>query len=242
MATLKEKVFSRITNDFQVMTIETFTQLELLSKMMDDNQDEQLYESIRNNELIIDSLEVKIRTEVINMIVLYTPRASNLRMIIAYYDMASYLERISDLVLNIANFIQRANIRGPLFLDFKAQLQLMLNTAVLMAKNALKAFTESQPELARDVIELDDKVDSLFYQITQELPKQYCNRQLSEQEMTAILTISSIAYNIERIGDHSTNIAEAAVFLIQGRNISHLDHQNDADLLLKQLGDKGICD
>lgn len=242
MATLKEKVFSRITNDFQVMTIETFTQLELLSKMMDDNQDEQLYESIRNNELIIDSLEVKIRTEVINTIVLYTPRASNLRMIISYYDMASYLERISDLVLNIANFLKRANIEDPIFLDFKPDLRLMLDTAVLMAKNALKAFTESEPEIAKDVIELDDKVDSLFYRITQELPKQYCNRQLSEQEMTDILTISSIAYNIERIGDHSTNIAEAAVYLIQGRSIAHLDHQNDADALLKQLGDREISD
>ncbi|MGL5790204.1 MAG: PhoU domain-containing protein, partial [Bacteroidales bacterium] len=64
---------------------------------------------------------------------------------------------------------------------------------------------------------------------------QYFNKQLSEQEITDILIINSIAYNIERIGDHSTNIAEAAVYLIQGRNISHLDHQNEADELLKKL-------
>lgn len=242
MATLKEKVFSRITNDFQVLTIETFAQLELLSKMMDDNHDEQLYESIRNNELIIDSLEVKIRTEVINSIVLYTPRATNLRMIISYYDMTAYLERIGDLVLNIANFLKRANLEDPIYIHFREDLRLMLETVVLMAQNALKAFTESEPGMAKDVIELDDKVDSLFYRISQELPKLYCNRELTEQEITDILIINSIAYNIERIGDHSTNIAEAAVYLIQGRNISHLDHQNDADVLLKQLGDREISD
>lgn len=235
MPTLKEKVFSRITNDFQVMTIETFAQLDLLSKMMDNNQDEQLFTTIRNNELIIDSLEVKIRTEVINTIVLYTPRATNLRMIISYYDMTSYLERISDLVLNVANFLRRANIQDPIFIHFSSDLKLMLETVVLMAKNALKAFTESEPEMAKDVIELDDKVDSLFYRISQELPKQYFDKQLSEQEITDILIINSIAYNIERIGDHSTNIAEAAVYLIQGRNISHLGHQNEADELLKKL-------
>lgn len=235
MPTLKEKVFSRITNDFQVMTIEAFTQLDLLSKMMDNNQDETLYNSISNNELIIDSLEVKIRTEVINTIVLYTPRATNLRMIISYYDMTAYLERIGDLVLNIANFLKRANLKDPIFIHFREDLKLMLDTVVLMAKNALKAFTESEPEMAKDVIELDDKVDSLFYRISQELPKLYNNKQLSEQEITDVLIINSIAYNIERIGDHSTNIAEAAVYLIQGRNISHLDHQNEADELLKKL-------
>lgn len=235
MPTLKEKVFSRITNDFQVMTIEAFTQLDLLSKMMDNNQDETLYNSISNNELIIDSLEVKIRTEVINTIVLYTPRATNLRMIISYYDMTAYLERIGDLVLNIANFLKRANLKDPIFIHFREDLKLMLDTVVLMAKNALKAFTESEPEMAKDVIELDDKVDSLFYRISQELPKLYNNKQLSEQEITDILIINSIAYNIERIGDHSTNIAEAAVYLIQGRNISHLDHQNEADEFLKKL-------
>lgn len=235
MPTLKEKVFSRITNDFQVMTIEAFTQLDLLSKMMDNNQDETLYNSISNNELIIDSLEVKIRTEVINTIVLYTPRATNLRMIISYYDMTAYLERIGDLVLNIANFLKRANLKDPIFIHFSSDLKLMLETVILMAKNALKAFTESEPEMAKDVIELDDKVDSLFYRISQELPKLYNNKQLSEQEITDILIINSIAYNIERIGDHSTNIAEAAVYLIQGRNISHLDHQNEADELLKKL-------
>ncbi|MGL5788622.1 MAG: phosphate signaling complex PhoU family protein, partial [Bacteroidales bacterium] len=199
MPTLKEKVFSRITNDFQVMTIETFAQLDLLRKMMDNNLDEQLYTTIQNNELIIDSLEVKIRTEVINTIVLYTPRATNLRMIISYYDMTAYLERIGDLVLNIANFLKRANIQDPIFIYFKEDLNLMLETVVLMAKNALKAFTESEPEMAKDVIELDDKVDSLFYRISQELPKQYFNKQLSEQEITDILIINSIAYNIERI-------------------------------------------
>ncbi|MGL4805261.1 MAG: phosphate signaling complex PhoU family protein, partial [Bacteroidales bacterium] len=155
--------------------------------------------------------------------------------IISYYDMTAYLERIGDLVLNIANFLKRANIQDPIFIHFKEDLNLMLETVVLMAKNALKAFTESEPEMAKDVIELDDKVDSLFYRISQELPKQYFNKQLSEQEITDILIINSIAYNIERIGDHSTNIAEAAVYLIQGRNISHLDHQNEADELLKKL-------
>ncbi|MGL5787967.1 MAG: phosphate signaling complex protein PhoU [Bacteroidales bacterium] len=232
MMTLKEKVFSKITNDFQVMTIEVFSQLEMIREMMDDNTNEDVYTTIKNNELIIDSLEVKIRSEVINTIVLYTPRATNLRIIIAYYDMTAYLERIGDLSLNIANFLKQADIHNELFNAFKDKLRQMLDIVVSMAKNAIKAFTDSEPELARNVIEMDDEVDRHFYEIGQELPKMYASRQLLEQELTDILAINAISYNIERIGDHSTNIAESAVYLIQGRNIQHLDHQDTADSLL----------
>ena len=230
--TLKEKVFSKITNDFQVMTIEVFSQLEMVREMMDDNTNENTYTTIKNNELIIDSLEVKIRSEVINTIVLYTPRATNLRIIIAYYDMTAYLERIGDLSLNIANFLKQADIHNELFSAFKTKLRQMLDIVVSMAKNAIKAFTDSEPELARNVIEMDDEVDRHFHEIGEDLPRLYASRQLLQQELTDILAINAISYNIERIGDHSTNIAESAVYLIQGRNIQHLDHQDTADSLL----------
>ena len=101
MPTLKEKVFSRITEDFQVLAKIVIRQLNLTKQLMDDNHKEEIYTEINNNERIIDSIEVKIRNEVINMIVLYSPRATNLRMIISYYDMTAYLERIGDLILNV---------------------------------------------------------------------------------------------------------------------------------------------
>ena len=82
MPTLKEKVFSRITEDFQVLAKIVIRQLNLTKQLMDDNHKEEIYTEINNNERIIDSIEVKIRNEVINMIVLYSPRATNLRMII----------------------------------------------------------------------------------------------------------------------------------------------------------------
>ena len=103
MPTLKEKVFSRITEDFQVLAKIVIRQLNLTKQLMDDNHKEEIYTEINNNERIIDSIEVKIRNEVINMIVLYSPRATNLRMIISYYDMTAYLERIGDLILNVSH-------------------------------------------------------------------------------------------------------------------------------------------
>ena len=77
MPTLKEKVFSRITEDFQVLATIVIRQLNL-TKAINGRQPQsrRLYTEINNNERIIDSIEVKIRNEVINMIVLYSPRAT----------------------------------------------------------------------------------------------------------------------------------------------------------------------
>ena len=234
MTTLKEKVFNRITDDFHVMAREVFQQLDLITRMMDDNQDEALYRSIVNNERIIDSLEVKMRTEVINAIVLYTPRATNLRIIVSYYDMTAYLERIGDLIMNIANFLRQADIQGALFNQYKGELREMLELAGRMARNSIQAFTSSETLLAKEVIELDDQVDELFHRINRELPNAQAGKILSVQEMTDILSVTSMAYNIERIGDNATNIAESAIYLIQGHDVKHLDHQNDASSLIHE--------
>lgn len=223
MSTLKEKVFGEITNDFQVLTKMVMRQISLTRQLLENNEDEILYAEINNNERIIDSLEVKIRDEVINTIVLYSPRATNLRMIIAYYDMTAYLERIGDLILNISGFLKRIAIHDPLFGQYKKQLSKMIELAENMTQNAIFAFTCEDDKLARETIELDDSVDTIYHSITDSLQSEFAGQALSEQQLTDILSISSMAYNIERVGDNATNIAEAAIYLMEGKNIKHWD-------------------
>lgn len=226
MSTLKEKVFSRITDDFQVLATVAIRQHNHIREMLEDNQNEQLYAEINNNERIIDSLEVKIRNEVINTIVLYSPRATNLRMIISYYDMTAYLERIGDLILNIANFLQKTEIHGQLFSAFKDNLVKMLTLTENMTQNAIFAFTCEDIQLAKETIELDDEVDTLHHSIGFELQQNCAGKAMSQQEMADALAINSMSYNIERIGDNATNIAEAAIYLIEGKNIKHLNDRS----------------
>ncbi len=228
MTTLKEKVFNRITGDFMVLTREVFRQIDLIEKMLDKNKDEQVYQDIRANEHIIDSLEVKIRSEVINAIVLYTPRATNLRIIISYYDMTAYLERVGDLIMNMAHSLHNIDMQGPLFIEHRLQLEDMFQLAKSMIQNSINAFTKEESDLAKQVIELDNEVDEIYHSIGRDLPATQAGKTLTEQDLLDILAINAIAYNIERIADNATNIAESAIYLIQGRNIQHLDHQEDA--------------
>lgn len=231
MATLKEKVLSRITEDFQVLSKVVIKQINLTKLLMEDNRNEELYSEINNNERIIDSLEVKMRDEVINTIVLYSPRATNLRMIMSYYDMTAYLERIGDLILNISGFLRKIAVHEPFFQSYKEKLLNMLALTEDMTQNAIFAFTCEDAELARNTIETDDQVDAFHHEIGKSLPLDCSDRTLSGQQMTDALSISSMSYNIERIGDNATNIAEAAIYLMEGKNIKHAGNYTDNGLL-----------
>lgn len=221
MATLKEKVLSRISEDFEVMAKVVLKQINLTKMLMEDNRNEEICTEIGNNERIIDSLEVKMRDEVINTIVLYSPRATNLRMIMSYYDMTAYLERIGDLLNNITGFLRKIAIHNPLFCHYKENLLNMLTLTENMTQNAIFAFTCEDARLARETIETDNLVDACFHKIGSTLPKDCSGQSLESQQITDALSISSMSYNIERIGDNATNIAEAAIYLMEGKNIKH---------------------
>lgn len=107
----------------------------------------------------------------------------------------------------------------------------MLSLTESMTQNAIFAFTCEDIQLAKETIETDDQVDELHHFIGQHLPTQGFDKILSQQEVTDALCINSMAYNIERIGDNATNIAEAAIYLIEGKNIKHWP-KPDEDLLL----------
>ena len=193
MPTLKEKVFSRITEDFQVLAKIVIRQLNLTKQLMDDNHKEEIYTEINNNERIIDSIEVKIR--------------------------------------NVSHFMKKIAVDDCLFTTYKKDLLKMLSLTESMTQNAIFAFTCEDIQLAKETIETDDQVDELHHFIGQHLPTQCFDKILSQQEVTDALCINSMAYNIERIGDNATNIAEAAIYLIEGKNIKHWP-KPDEDLLL----------
>lgn len=236
---LKEKIFSRITDDFQVLATVVLRQHNRVRDMLDSSNDTALAAEINNDERIIDSLEVKIRNEVINTIVLYNPRATNLRMIISYYDMTAYLERIGDLILNISHFLQKTDIHGDLFGEYKPALVKMLTLTENMTQNAIFAFSYEDIQLAKDTIELDNQVDALHHETDARLQSNCAEKTFSDQEMADILSINSLSYNIERIGDNATNIAEAAIYLIEGKNVRHWDKGEDGVLRAGSEGDGG---
>lgn len=218
---LKLKQLKLLLNDFELLSKTALTQLQITNKLFEDNTLDMLYEEAEENEIIMDRLEVKVREEIVFTILQFNPIASDLRKIVTYQDVTTNLERIGDMLLNIIHFLKKIDLNNPLYADMKKHMIKMLGYVQAMLRNAIYAFQNEDAKLAYQTIAEDDKVDKLFHQTHNDLATLFANKSISKEDIGEVIILTSIAHNFERIGDSATNIAEAAVYLTEGKDIRH---------------------
>lgn len=219
---IKSKQLGILLNEFELISKTALTQIQVVNKIMQDYKlADSLYEEVKTNEMIIDRLEIKIREEVVFSIFQFTPIASELRMIIAYLEIATNLERVGDMLLNITQFVRETDLSSNTLHGIKDKMSKMLTYSHEMLRDAILSFSNEDSKTAYKVIENDDKVDELFHQIKLSLQEIYSKKQNTPDDIRCLINIDSIAHNIERIGDSATNIAEAAIYLAEGKDIRH---------------------
>ncbi len=218
---IKIKQLEILLNDFELISKTVLTQLQLTTKLLEDNSITELYEEVNENEIIIDRLEMKIREEVVFTIFTFNPLAADLRRIIAYQDITTNLERVGDILLNIVNFLKESGLVDSQVHEFKKDLSKMMGMVQEMIRNSLISFSTQDNALAYQIIKEDKKVNQLFHKINGNLQEAYTSKNLTREDIENILNINAINQNLERVGDSATNIAEAAVYLTEGRDIRH---------------------
>ena len=175
------------------------------------NGDAALAKGVIKRDKKIDALESEVDKLAIRVIALRAPMADDLREVIAALKIAGVVERIGDYSKNIAKRVSEVEERKhfePLTL-----LPAMGEIASEMVHNVLTAYAARDPVLAREVIAMDDKVDAFYNSIF---------RNVVSYMMENPATISSaaqllfVARNIERIGDHATNVAEMVHYAATG--------------------------
>ena len=159
----------------------------------------------------LDELEQQINERAIEIIAMRSPKATDLRCIVAALKVSSVLERIGDYAKNIAK--RSRVIIGE---DEASDTGLFVNVGALVQKmlqDVMTAYANNDAELAIQVWNSDQNVDAIHTQINQELLQDM--REQSELT-TVIAHFLFIAKNIERVGDHATSIAEQVHFLVHG--------------------------
>jgi len=180
------------------------------------NADLDLADRIIKNDLLINRLEIEIDDECIKFLVTRQPAASDLRFILSMLKINTDLERIADLAANIARETLRIN--GVPLLKPLIDIPRMSEIAVKMINTAFISMTEKDVEKARNVILMDDEIDNLNNQMNREL---FTYMSESPKNISQCFSLITVAKTLERIGDHAKNIAERAVYYIQGEDIRH---------------------
>lgn len=218
---IKTKQLQLLLNDFELLAKTALLQLQITNKLLKDNSIGALYEEAESNEIIMDRLEVKIREEAVFTIFQFNPKAADLRKIITYQDITTNLERVGDLLLNIIHFLRDTDFTNSDFENMKKQIDKMIHYVGDMLRNAILSFSNEDSVLAYSVIEEDDKVDAIFHQIGISLQETFADRQMTKAQIQNIINTNAISHNLERIGDSATNIAEATIYLTEGKDIRH---------------------
>lgn len=182
------------------------------------NFDPNLAREVKIKEKRVNGLELKIDRDCEHIFALFTPVAVDLRFVLAVLKINSSLERIGDIAENAANFIIRTDLEFSKELLQQSKVIEMMEMALSILDDALKSFENENTILARSIFQKDEflnevNLNAIPYLI--EFIKEH------PEQMEHALIILSIIRKVERIGDHTKNIAEELIFYVEAKVLKH---------------------
>jgi phosphate transport system protein len=180
------------------------------------DRDRELIDRALRGDEPLNALHIEIDNRCFTLFALYQPMAADLRAIVSAVKINTDLERVGDLAVNIAEaahrYVQHTPVKKLIDIPHMALI------AQTMLRDALDAFVRRDIELARHVLNEDDRLDALKDQIFRELLT-YMLQDPSTIEPSLDLVL--VSRHLERIGDHATNIAEDVIFIVSARDVRH---------------------
>jgi phosphate transport system protein len=180
--------------------------------------DEDLAQDVVANDARLDALEAEVDRLAVRVIALRAPMADDLRDVIAALKISGVIERIGDYAKNIAKRV--GHMEGRAKIEPLTLVPAMADIAQGMVRDVLNAYGARDAELAVEVIRRDENLDNFYNSIF---------RNLVAHMMENPATISSaaqllfVARNLERIGDHATNVAEMVYYAATGQYCTERD-------------------
>ena len=175
------------------------------------------YDKLETSRIIeekINTMEREIQNYCLNLLLLQSPVAGDLRTVSAALKMITDLERIGDQAIDIAEM--STYLKDCENIYSMTHLSEMAERSSKMVTTAIDAFVKKDLKLAKTVATMDDAIDDLFNKVKQEVIDIInANKELDQQAIDVLL----IAKYFEKIGDHAENIGEWVVFSITGKTV-----------------------
>jgi len=178
---------------------------------------EELVERVNREEALVDELEVSIEEHCLKVLALYQPVAKDLRMLVTILKLINEYESMADLARKIASL--GSEIPKSLFFDSQMNLSDLGDMVLKMTNLSLDAFLQEDPELAKQIQDMEIDVDRIHKENRQKISTLIEAQELEFTE--AELVLLAISRSLERIGDLACNIAEDVIYLVEAKIIRH---------------------
>jgi phosphate transport system protein len=181
-----------------------------------ESRDRTLANQIVKTDYEIDELEVEVEEECMKNLKINQHVAVDLRFLVAVIKINNDLERIGDQAVNIAQRVENISKRPRV--DLSLDYEQMAEKAASMLRMSLDSLVNLDLDLAFQVLTLDDDVDHMAREVYD-----YIKGEIRKKPDAAgyLINYLFISRHLERIGDHSTNIAEEVIYLIEGEIVRH---------------------
>lgn len=193
-------------------------------------RDDKLARQVMDADNEIDQMEVDVEEDCLKILALHQPVATDLRFIIAVLKINNDLERIGDLSVNIAEraiyLANKEKVEIPFdFPKMSALTQSMLH-------RSLDALVNMDRALANAVCAADDELDKINRDMYTKVKNGIRN---NPEQIDSLINLLAVSRQLERIGDHCTNIAEDVIYMIEGTIVRHGGAENGRSLQNEQL-------
>lgn len=182
--------------------------------------DTKLAKEVRAKDKAIDAIEAEVEKLAVRVIALRAPMADDLREVVAALKIAAVVERIGDYAKNIAKRVPLVHTAGVERIEAISLLPAMAQMASEMVHDVLNAFSARDAEAAIRVVERDNRLDDFYSSIFRTLVTYMVENPRTISEVAHLLFV---AKNLERIGDHATNVAEMVYFAATGDYLTDRD-------------------
>ncbi|OAI15477.1 transcriptional regulator PhoU [Methylomonas lenta] len=195
-------------------------QVELATKAF-MSSDAESAEKVIEQDQLINALEKDIDHECTEIMAKRQPAAFDLRMLIATLKIITDLERIGDEATRIAKMAMRLE-GGEFYQDKYFEIEHLLDMVKEMLNGALDSYARTDTEELVAITAQDSKVDREYGSITRQLITQMME---DPRNITRALDVLWTARALERIGDHACNVCEHVIYMVKGKDVRHLSHE-----------------
>lgn len=179
-----------------------------------ENKSNEIAEAIIDHDKMINEIEVSINVDAYLLIAKQCPVAGDLRRIITALKVATDLERIGDYAVNMAKYLINTKNENQEQLEAIVVLSKHL---VRMLEGIMEAFINEDVKLALEVNEMDEVLDEEYKNRVKQLIK--VGKEKTDEEAEEAMRAILVVKQIERAGDHVTNISESIVYLVNGKRV-----------------------
>ena len=215
-----EEALRSLRNDALMMASLTERNLENTRKGLFD-RDEDWCNTVIADDEEVDTLEVQVDREGVNIMMRFHPLASDMRNVISTLKLSVNLERIADQAVNIARRGRKLIARPAV--EETLDLQPIFHYAETMVKDAVRSFADWNVELARGLKERDRQLDQMNRTFADKMTELMTHQ---VDDIPTFMDLIFISRFLERIGDQATNIGEDTVYAICAEETRHIHHVN----------------